>query len=124
MTRSTTRALTTSLLLASLTGAAHAHDTTGPKIAAAVVAAIQKCWSMPKLAEGERPHVQLKIRLSAEGALLGKPEVAEEPTGRQCRGLHPEHDTGSGAMPTHGVLLDYPHDRWREIVVNFDPPPP
>ena len=24
----------------------------------------------------------------------------------------------------YGVLLDYPHDRWREIVVNFDPPPP
>ena len=124
MTRSTTRALTTSLLLASLTGAAHAHDTTGPKIAAAVVAAIQKCWSMPKLAEGERPHVQLKIRLSAEGALLGKPEVAESAQGGNAEAFTESTIRAVERCQPYGVLLDYPHERWREIVVNFDPPPP
>ena len=110
--------------MATCTGVAFGHDTVGPKIAAAVVPAIQKCWSMPALAEGERPHVQLRLRFNPDATLAGKPEIVESAQGSNAEAFVQSTVSAVARCQPYRVLLDFPHERWREIVVNFDPPPP
>ncbi len=124
MTRSPARALTTGLLLASTTGAAHARDTTVRKS--------PRRWS-------RRSEM---LEHARAGGRRAPACTAEDPVERggctwQAGGCRGGQGSNAGAFTQstiravercqpYGVLLDYPHDRWwvDEIVVNFDPPPP
>ncbi|MGE0284263.1 MAG: cell envelope integrity protein TolA [Rhizobiaceae bacterium] len=108
-----------------LTPAASAHDTmpdtTGPEIIKAIVPAIQKCWAMPPAPEGQRPHAQLKVKFNADGSLNGAPEIVKATEGEGGQAFTQSTVRAVQKCAPYDVLLKHPYERWREILINFDP---
>lgn len=116
-----TRLGTAALLL--FAGSAAAHDTVGPKIVRTIVPAVQKCWTPPALAAGDKPHVALKVRFKADATLDGAPEVATPANGQNAEAFTASAVRALQQCQPYAALLDHPYERWREIIVNFDPLP-
>jgi len=108
-----------------VSGLASAHDTmpdtTGPEIIKAIVPAIQKCWSMPAMSQGVRPHAQLKVKFNADGSLNGAPEIVKEAEGDGGAAFTESIVRAVQKCAPYDVLLIHPYERWREILINFDP---
>jgi len=108
-----------------LAGSAAAHDTmpdtTGPDIIKAIVPAIQKCWAMPQMPTEPPPHAQLKVRFNADGSLNGDPEVVMKAEGEGGAAFTDSTVRAVQKCAPYDVLLKHPFERWREILINFDP---
>jgi hypothetical protein len=111
------------LLLSATPSRAHdtMPDTTGPEIIKAIVPAIQKCWAMPAMPDGQRPHAQLKVKLNADGSLDGEPEVMAKAEGGAGDPFTASAVRAVRECAPYEVLLKHPYERWREIRINFDP---
>jgi hypothetical protein len=120
---------TTGFLLAAgllcFAGSANAHDTMpdtiGPEIIKAIVPAIQKCWAMPSAPPDRPPHTQLKVKLNADGSLNGQPEVVARAEGESGESFTASAVRAVQKCAPYAVLLKHPYERWREILINFDP---
>lgn len=108
-----------------LAGSAKAHDTmpdtTGPEIVEAIGPAVQKCWAMPQMPTGQRPHAQLKVKFNADGSLNGDPEVVIKAGGEGGQAYTDSTVRAVQKCAPYDVLLKHPYERWREILINFDP---
>lgn len=100
--------------------AATAHDTVAPEIIRTVVPAIQKCWSPPPQAAGDQPHVSLKVRFNADGTLNGDPEIVTKAEGDSGEAFTASTIRAIQKCQPYDALQKFPHDRWHEIIINFD----
>lgn len=105
-------------------GPAFAHgetpDPVAPDIIKAIVPAIQKCWSPPVAATGEKPHASLKLRLNQDGTLSADPEILAKPEGASGEAFAQSAVSAIKKCQPFAVLDPYPYERWKEIIINFD----